>query len=78
MLNEWLLTGPEDVLGFFLQIVTVSLCSLVLLMRMARDRKRAMRGPDQEEERLFQIDEITEGETARRFLYRDNEDGAHI
>ena len=29
-------------IGFFLQIVIVSLCSLVILMRMVRDRKRAL------------------------------------
>jgi len=29
-------------IGFFLQVVIVSLCSLVILMRMVRDRKRAL------------------------------------
>lgn len=65
MLNERVPTRPEDVVGFFLQIITVSLCSLVLLMRMARDRKRALdrgRGSAQEEERLFQNDETMEEE----------------
>ena len=78
LLSEWVLTGLEDVLGFFLQVVIVSLCSFVILMRMAQDRKRALKrgkGSAQEEERLFQNDvTMEEDETVQR-LYRDD---AHV
>jgi hypothetical protein len=60
-------------LGFFLQIIIVSLCSLVLLMRMVRDRKRALKRGKEEEGRIPQGDEILEeGETIQR-LFRDND-----
>jgi len=42
VLSERPLTCLEDMVGFFLQIIIVSLCLLVLLMRMVRDRKRAL------------------------------------
>ena len=77
MPSERPLTGPEDVLGFFLQIVIVSLCSLVLLMRMARDRKRALKRGE-EGERLFQGDAIMEEDGAVQRLYRDDSDDVHV
>ena len=50
-------------------------------MRMAKDRKRALKcgkGSAQEEERLFQNDAgMEEDETIQR-LYRDNKDDAHV
>lgn len=64
-------------LGFFLQIVIVSLCSLVLLMRMARDRKRALRRGE-DGERLFQSDVIMEEDGAVQRLYRDDSDDAQV
>lgn len=67
--------------GFFLQIVIVSLCSLVLLMRMAQDRKQALKrgkGSTQEEERLFQNDAIMEEDGIVQRLYRDNDDDLHV
>lgn len=84
-LDEWPLTYSEDVVGFFLQIVIVSLCSLIILMRMARDRKRALKSlrrakrPAQEEEVLFQDNEILEEDETTRKLYRDSDDDdAHV
>lgn len=78
MLSERPLTCLKDVVGFFLQIVIVSLCSLVLLMRMVRDRKRALRrGKEaaQEKEGSFQNDAIlAEDETVQRFSDDDNDD----
>jgi hypothetical protein len=65
-------------LGFFLQIIIVSLCSLVLLMRMVRDRKRALKRGKEEEGRSPQGDEILEeGETIQR-LFRDNDDNVDV
>jgi membrane protein implicated in regulation of membrane protease activity len=69
--------------GFFLQVVIVSLCSFVLLMRMVRDRKRALKrgkGSAQEEERLFQNDAVMEEDEAVQRLYRDDDDDddAHV
>ena len=77
-----MLTEPEDVVGFFLQVAIVSLCSLALLMRMAQDRKRALKrgkGSAQEEEKLFQRDAVMEEEeeTVQR-LYRDENDDGHV
>jgi membrane protein implicated in regulation of membrane protease activity len=68
--------------GFFLQVVIVSLCSFVLLMRMVRDRKRALKrgkGSAQEEERLFQNDAVMEEDEAVQRLHRDDDDDdAHV
>lgn len=43
--NGRVLTEPKDVVGFFLQAMTVSPCSLVPLMRVEldRDRKQALK-----------------------------------
>jgi len=67
--------------GFFLQIVIVSLCSLVLLMRMVRDRKRALGrgasvrgkgGSSQKDRGLAEDEEI-------QVLYHyDDDDGARV
>ena len=75
-----MLTEPEGLVGFFLQFVIVSLCSPVLLMRVAWDRERVLKrgnGSAQEGERLFQNDTVTEDETVQR-LYRDNSDDARV
>ena len=66
--------------GFFLQIVIVSLCSLVLLMLMVRDRHRALgrgKGSIIEKEGLAQNDRsLVEGEEVQE-LYR-GDDGARV
>jgi len=60
--------------GFFLQIVIVSLCSLVLLMRMVRDRKRALgRGKSiREKGGLVQNDTGLEEVEDVQVLYRED------
>ena len=66
--------------GFFLQIVIVSLCSLVLLMLMVRDRHRALgrgKGSIKEKEGSAQNDRsLVEGEEVQE-LYR-GDDGARV
>jgi hypothetical protein len=74
VLNERPLTCPEDVLGFFLQVIIVSLCSLVLLMRMARDRRRALKFGKAEEEKFSQSEGTLEDDESIQKLYRDNDD----
>ena len=61
-------------LGFFLQIVIVSLCSLVLLMRMAKDRRRALKRGKEEEEMPLQSDVILVEDETVKALYRDDDD----
>ncbi|KAF9645487.1 hypothetical protein BDM02DRAFT_3189684 [Thelephora ganbajun] len=65
-----------DVVGLFLQIIIVSLCSLVLLMRIVRDRKRALeRGKEKtQEEGLYQDNAIMEEDETAQRLYRDDDD----
>jgi len=66
-----------DVVGFFLQVVIVSLCSFVILMRMAQDRRLALKrgkGSAREEERLFQNNAVTEEDETVQRLYHDDED----
>ena len=65
--------------GFFLQIIIVSLCSLVLLMRMVRDRKRALgRGESRrqkgEKEGLLQNDRSLAEREGFQELYDDDDD----
>ena len=86
VMNEWSLTCPKDMVGFFLQIVIVSLCSLVLLMRMVRDRKKALkRGKEAAEgesekamagveEGSFRSNPDLAEEEAIQSLYRDDDD----
>jgi len=67
--------------GFFLQIVIVSLCSLVLLMRMVRDRKRALgRGASMREKggSLQNDRSLVEGDDIQELYRGDGGDGARV
>ena len=67
--------------GFFLQIVIVSLCSLVLLMRMVRDRKRALgrAASVREKGESLQNDKgLAADEEIQALYYDDDDDGVRI
>lgn len=72
------LTEPKDVVGFFLQTMTLSPCSLVPLVWVAWDRKPALKHEVVLKEGPFQRNAIMgKGETARR-LCGDNGDDERV
>ena len=67
--------------GFFLQVIIVSLCSLVILMRMVRDRKRALGRGESVKEKGGSSQgyrRLGEGEEVQGLCRDDDGDGASV